>query len=51
MVLLKNFKNYLPLSSSKAEALKIGLIGPNADATTAMQGSYSGPAPYLISPL
>ncbi len=29
----------------------MALIGPNANATGAMQGNYKGTAPYLISPL
>lgn len=46
IVLLKN-DGTLPLSSN----IKIlALIGPWATATTQMQGSYSGIAPYLHSP-
>ncbi|KAJ6594524.1 glycoside hydrolase family 3 protein [Mycena capillaripes] len=46
MVLLKNDKT-LPLKAG----LKIALIGPSAQATTAMQGNYFGVAPFLISPM
>lgn len=47
IVLLKN-DGTLPLSSVKGV---LALIGPWAAATTQMQGSYSGVAPYLHSPL
>ena len=47
MVLLKNTASALPLSS----ASKVALLGPNANATTVMQGNYYGQAPYLVSPL
>ena len=46
IVLLQN-DGGLPLDMSK----KVALIGPNANATGTMQGSYHGTAPYLISPL
>ena len=38
----------LPFSS---RVRKLALIGPFANATTQMQASYSGVAPFLISPL
>ena len=47
IVLLKN-DGTLPLSSDQGV---IAMIGPWADATTQMQGAYSGIAPYLHSPL
>ena len=46
IVLLQN-DGALPLDKSR----KVALIGPNANATTTMQGNYKGTAPYLISPL
>lgn len=49
MTLLKNDKNFLPVSASKVNT--VALIGPNANATTTLQGNYFGDAPYLISPL
>jgi beta-D-xylosidase 4 len=49
MTLLKN-DDLLPLDSPhKYKA--VAVIGPFANATTQMQGDYSGDAPYLISPL
>lgn len=50
MTLLKNDKNLLPIRSSH-KYKSIALIGPFANATTQMQGDYSGTPPYLISPL
>ncbi|XP_065828934.1 uncharacterized protein [Oscarella lobularis] len=47
VVLLENKNGALPLSTSA----KVALIGPNADATSTMQGNYHGTAPFLISPL
>jgi len=47
MVLLKN-DGTLPLSKAKVKT--IALIGPNAQATSTLQGNYYGNAPYLISP-
>eukprot|EP01060_Flectonema_neradi_P013688 TRINITY_DN2042_c0_g1_i8.p1 TRINITY_DN2042_c0_g1~~TRINITY_DN2042_c0_g1_i8.p1 ORF type:complete len:748 (+),score=167.28 TRINITY_DN2042_c0_g1_i8:56-2299(+) len=49
MVLLKNTNNAFPLSTSTVK--KVAVIGPNANATTTMQGNYAGIAPYLISPI
>ncbi|KAJ7244081.1 beta-xylosidase [Mycena rebaudengoi] len=46
MVLLKN-DHTLPLKTG----LKIAVIGPWGNATTAMQGNYAGVAPFLISPM
>jgi hypothetical protein len=46
IVLLQN-DGALPLNMSK----KVALIGPNANATSTMQGNYHGTAPFLISPL
>ena len=46
IVLLQN-DGALPLDMSK----KVALIGPNANATSTMQGNYNGNAPFLISPL
>ncbi|OKL55982.1 putative exo-1,4-beta-xylosidase xlnD [Talaromyces atroroseus] len=48
IVLLKNEKNFLPLSKNTRS---IALIGPWANATTQLQGNYYGTPPYLISPL
>jgi len=47
MVLLKN-DGILPLDKSKYKTLAV--IGPNAQATSTLQGNYYGSAPYLISP-
>ncbi|ETS85642.1 hypothetical protein PFICI_03667 [Pestalotiopsis fici W106-1] len=47
MTLMKN-DGTLPLPASVAS---VALIGPYGNATTQMQGSYSGVAPYLVSPL
>jgi beta-D-xylosidase 4 len=49
MVLLKN-DDLLPLDSPH-KFKSVAVIGPFANATTQMQGDYSGDAPYLISPL
>jgi beta-D-xylosidase 4 len=49
MTLLKNDK-LLPLGSSH-KYKSVAVIGPFANATTQMQGDYSGNAPFLISPL
>ena len=48
MTLLKNIDSTLPLKST---SLKIALIGPNANATTSMQGNYYGTPPFFMSPL
>ncbi|KAK8117046.1 glycosyl hydrolase family 3 N terminal domain-containing protein [Apiospora kogelbergensis] len=51
MALLKN-DGVLPLGSNSGKGYKsIALIGPFANATTQMQGDYSGKAPFLRSPL
>lgn len=47
-VLLKNSNNTLPLS---LEGKTVAVLGDWAAATTQMQGSYYGQAPYLHSPL
>ncbi|KAK5109976.1 hypothetical protein LTR62_006343 [Meristemomyces frigidus] len=47
MTLLKNDDSFLPLSGSK----KVAIIGPYANATTQMQGDYSGTPKYINSPL
>ena len=49
MTLLKN-DNLLPLGPSH-KYKSVAVIGPFANATTQMQGDYSGTAPFLISPL
>ncbi|KAJ5999878.1 hypothetical protein N7481_000287 [Penicillium waksmanii] len=49
MALLKN-DDLLPLDSPH-KFKSVAVIGPFANATTQMQGDYSGDAPYLISPL
>lgn len=48
MTLLKNDDDFLPLGST---ARKVAVIGPLANATTQLQGDYSGIAEYIISPL
>ncbi|OJJ42779.1 hypothetical protein ASPZODRAFT_2119063 [Penicilliopsis zonata CBS 506.65] len=48
MTLLKN-DGLLPLNTAKYPRLAV--VGPWANATTQMQGSYEGVAPYLHSPL
>jgi hypothetical protein len=48
LVLVKNQGGKLPLSKDKIR--NIAVVGPHADATTAMQSNYHGTAPYLISP-
>jgi beta-D-xylosidase 4 len=49
MTLLKN-DNLLPLGSSH-KYKSVAVIGPFGNATTQMQGGYSGNAPFIISPL
>jgi xylan 1,4-beta-xylosidase len=49
MTLLKN-DGTLPISDSRRYKT-VALIGPYANATTQMQGDYSGTPPYLRSPL
>lgn len=51
IVLLKNQNNALPLNINQLQKKRIALIGPMVNATSYMQGSYYGKAPYLISPL
>ena len=51
IVLLKNVNNALPLNIDQLQGKKIALIGPTANATVVMQGSYYGAAPYLIDPI
>lgn len=49
MALLKNANATLPLSASKISSLAV--IGPNAGATTTMQGNYYGsPCTQIVSP-
>lgn len=47
-MLLKNSNNTLPL---QLQGKKVAVLGDWAAATTQMQGSYAGVAPYLHSPL
>jgi beta-D-xylosidase 4 len=49
MTLLKNDK-LLPLRPSH-KFKSVAVVGPFANATTQMQGDYSGIAPFLVSPL
>jgi xylan 1,4-beta-xylosidase len=51
IVLLKNSNKSLPLEMDQLTNITIALIGPTANATTLMQGSYHGIAPYLTAPL
>jgi beta-D-xylosidase 4 len=51
IVLLKNVNKTLPLNIDQLTNKKIALIGPTADATFLMQGSYYGRAPFLIDPV
>eukprot|EP01084_Bolivina_argentea_P283724 486013_1 len=46
-VLLKNNNNALPLSNSSISS--IALIGPNANNTLVMEGSYYGSPPFIYS--
>ena len=48
IILLKNADGLLPLNVTR---LTIAVIGPNANSTDALWVSYSGPAPYYITPL
>jgi beta-D-xylosidase 4 len=50
IVLLKNVNKALPLNINQLTNKKIALIGPTANATVLMQGSYHGHAPFLIDP-
>jgi len=47
MVLLKN-DGALPFDKSKITS--VALIGPNAQASSVMQGNYYGNTPYLVTP-
>jgi len=47
MVLLKN-DGTLPFDKNRIKT--VAVIGPNAQATTTLQGNYYGSAPYLVSP-
>jgi beta-glucosidase-like glycosyl hydrolase len=47
MVLLKN-DGKLPFSKDTIKSLAV--IGPNAQASTVLQGNYYGAAPYLVTP-
>jgi beta-glucosidase-like glycosyl hydrolase len=49
IVLLKNTGATLPLDAKTIKTLAV--VGPNANATTVMQGNYYGVAPYLVSPV
>lgn len=49
IVLLKN-DGFLPVSDT-SRVQRVALIGPYANATTQMQGDYSGTAKYIRSPL
>ena len=51
IVLLKNMNKALPLNINELVNKKIALIGPAANATILMQGSYYGVAPFLIDPI
>eukprot|EP01088_Endostelium_zonatum_P017320 TRINITY_DN5050_c0_g1_i2.p1 TRINITY_DN5050_c0_g1~~TRINITY_DN5050_c0_g1_i2.p1 ORF type:complete len:434 (-),score=89.62 TRINITY_DN5050_c0_g1_i2:47-1348(-) len=50
IVLLKNEGRY-PLPLDRSRIRTVAVLGPNAMATTTMQGNYYGNAPYLISPV
>ncbi|KAF3764221.1 family 3 glycoside hydrolase [Cryphonectria parasitica EP155] len=50
-VLLKNTNNTLPLTTDQLQGKTVAVLGDWAAATTQMQGSYYGVAPYLNSPL
>ncbi|CAF1252537.1 unnamed protein product [Adineta ricciae] len=51
IVLLKNMNQSLPLDRNRLLNKRIALIGPTANATELMQGSYFGKAPFLIDPV
>ncbi len=51
IVLLKNVNKALPLNIEQLTNKTIALIGPTANATVLMQGSYYGIAPFLIDPV
>jgi beta-glucosidase-like glycosyl hydrolase len=47
MVLLKNMKNTLPLSTTTYKS--VALIGPNANNAGVMEGNYHGNAPFVLT--
>lgn len=49
MTLLKNSDSFLPLDQK--QPCKVALIGPYGNATTEMQGTYSGPPRNIVSAL
>ena len=52
IVLVKHTANAsFPLSKLGASLRTLAVLGPNANATTTLQGNYYGQAPYLVSPL
>ena len=51
IVLLKNNNKSLPLDVNQLKNKRIALIGPNANATELMLGSYHGYPAYLFSPI
>lgn len=51
IVLLKNVNKALPLNIDQLKNKTVALIGPTANATVLMQGSYHGFAPFIIDPL
>ncbi len=46
---MKNNQNILPLSISTEETMKFALIGPNANNTVVMKGTYYGLPPFIYS--
>ncbi len=51
IVLLKNINNALPLHIDQLSNKKIALIGPTANATSLMVGTYYGVTPFIIDPV
>lgn len=51
MVLLKNDGNLLPIKKPSIGSLSVALIGDWVNATKQMLGGYSGPPPFVVSPL
>ena len=51
IILLKNADGLLPLNNSLLLGGSIAVIGPNANESAALWVSYSGPAPFYITPL